>query len=570
VCCTAQLTAPEGQALRTGAVVVEGQRAGVLGGAAMGAYELCKPLLMMNGRAVYSATHSGGGAQLHFFFASGYWLIADGKPGATHCTTAASNPILASASPERAHTPSQVRSGGWQVLDPLARGAVCQELAGAVMEAEVAVVEVLTQEEQQLPLARRAALRQERQREYEQRQEADRLRHQGLQQELREQRRAAACQIGGAAWVLAPGVRVRQRVEADVRAAAATAARQQEEEARGQALCAGDVVFHGLRKGEPQTEAMGVFELMEPLLLVNGRAVWWVAGGASGAGGSARYLYFASNSKWYIGVKEEHMRAGKASASALVASAAVEPDAVTPDQVKGGWTVAAASAANGSAAGRDNSGRPRLDRVSAPHAFVRRWTVEDKREAAKAAGFPAYWGSHRPTATAASSSRSAAWCGVGGAGAGFDLVALPPSADQYAATAELFHQTVKPEAFRILGIASVQHRHKWSLYALEREGMLRQAEPAGTAPGAGTGAGAASSAAAGTGAAAGAGAGAGAGGGSSCHGLSPCERLLFHGTARGSLEPILHQGFLRDYNTTSVYGMSGRASAERTHARAGI
>jgi hypothetical protein len=95
---------------------------------------------------------------------------------------------------------------------------------------------------------------------------------------------------------------------------------------------AGAVMLEGQPAGRPRAEWMGGFELMEPLLAVNGRPVYRAANGAD------RYFYFWSDSTWTVS-NEEDMRGGREGEGADVYSTAAEPDALTPDQVKGSWTV---------------------------------------------------------------------------------------------------------------------------------------------------------------------------------------------------------------------------------------
>ena len=112
-------------------------------------------------------------------------------------------------------------------------------------------------------------------------------------------------------------------------------ARRQEEEARLQAVHTGPVIVEGQKAGEPGAKCMGVFELMEPPLLMNGRAVYQKAGGSM-------YFYFGSDTKWHISA-ERAMRAGKAKGG-YMCSAAAQPNALTPEQVKGSWTVLSSGA----------------------------------------------------------------------------------------------------------------------------------------------------------------------------------------------------------------------------------
>jgi hypothetical protein len=82
---------------------------------------------------------------------------------------------------------------------------------------------------------------------------------------------------------------------------------------------------------------MGLFDLMEPPLTVNGRAVYQKAVGRGiRAGDRGVYFYFGSDTKWHISRYEHEMRAGRGGGG--VRSAAAEPTALRPDQVKaGGW-----------------------------------------------------------------------------------------------------------------------------------------------------------------------------------------------------------------------------------------
>ena len=120
---------------------------------------------------------------------------------------------------------------------------------------------------------------------------------------------------------------------AEEQQAAEAAARVQEEEALRQAASTGAVVFEGKppRGAHYGVEPLGGFERVDPLLVVNGRAVW------RDASGMDRYAYFFSGShKWIIGTKAS-MHAGKG--GGCVESAGAELDALTPDRVKGGWLV---------------------------------------------------------------------------------------------------------------------------------------------------------------------------------------------------------------------------------------
>jgi hypothetical protein len=116
---------------------------------------------------------------------------------------------------------------------------------------------------------------------------------------------------------------------AEEQQAAAEAARLQQDEALRQAVHTGDLVLEGQPKGEPQSDKMAGYERLQPLLVVNGRAVWRAPGG--------RFAYFASDAKWWFCTGEADMR--RPEAAGWMSTVDVQPATLTPDQVKGTWRV---------------------------------------------------------------------------------------------------------------------------------------------------------------------------------------------------------------------------------------
>jgi ubiquitin len=132
----------------------------------------------------------------------------------------------------------------------------------------------------------------------------------------------------GSGFVAAPSVSVRQLTVEEMAVEEEKAA-VKEKVAQQQAASLGDVVFEGLRPGEPGAELAG-FSLMEPMKLVNRRAVWQAADGQDW------YMFVGSDSKWWICIGSEAMCAGEP--TGVVCSVTAEPDAHQPDQVRG-WKV---------------------------------------------------------------------------------------------------------------------------------------------------------------------------------------------------------------------------------------
>ena len=123
--------------------------------------------------------------------------------------------------------------------------------------------------------------------------------------------------------------------------------------ARAEAVAVGDIIFEGQSPGDVQADTMGVFELLEPLQLVMGRAVWRSI--LISVGLERDYCYFTGSvGKWIIG-NEANMLLGKAAGCLISGGGPMsagdsrervsksegrpERDALTPDQVNDGWRV---------------------------------------------------------------------------------------------------------------------------------------------------------------------------------------------------------------------------------------
>jgi hypothetical protein len=133
--------------------------------------------------------------------------------------------------------------------------------------------------------------------------------------------------LGG--WKSAPEVCVRQ-CSAEDKQAFMDQKQANEDAARQAAVDTGAIVIEGQEPGKPRSEYMGVYELMEPPLMVNGRAVY------AAARGQTRFLYFASTAEWFVGATEADMRAGKGWGFLRTGG---EPLALTPDMSVGEWLV---------------------------------------------------------------------------------------------------------------------------------------------------------------------------------------------------------------------------------------
>jgi hypothetical protein len=127
----------------------------------------------------------------------------------------------------------------------------------------------------------------------------------------------------GTALVNAPNLRVRVCSSVEKHAAEQRVEQEQVQALKQAHGSCSRLVVEGL--ANEQTQVMGAYELMEGKV-VSGRAVWQKQGG-----GRERFLYYSSNSIWYVSDRED-METGIPAGFMMLLSAALTPDQTRPSE----------------------------------------------------------------------------------------------------------------------------------------------------------------------------------------------------------------------------------------------